>query len=136
MDKAEVTSVEYYQMLVQEISGGYCTSIQVPENLQMSSEQKLARRKIALIYLLSNTLKICDAPPVTHLMMTKTQQLLSGTADRQFLTYISSKNRGSLWFLRTTFRNYQEKSAIEKIIQIKEKQVLVSSEAAMGNAMS
>ena len=87
----------------------------------MSPEQKMAGRKIAVIYLLSNTLKICNAPPVTNLMMKKTQQLLRGTADRKFITYISSKNRGSLWFLRTAYGNYQEKSATEKIIQIKEK---------------
>ena len=119
MDKTEVTSEQYYKMLVQVIFGGFCTNIKVPENLQMSPEQKLAGRKIALIYLISNTLKICDAPPVTHLMMTKTQQLLSGTADRQFLTYISSKN--SLCFFRTAYGNYQENSSTERIIQIKGK---------------
>ena len=59
--------------------GGLCTNIQVPENLTMSPEQKLAGRKVALIYLNSNTLKICDAPPVTQLMMSKTQQLMSET---------------------------------------------------------
>ena len=112
VDKTEVTSEQYYK-----ISGGFCTNIQVPENLQMSPEQKLAGRKIALIYLISNTLKICDAPPVTHLMMTKTQQLMSGTADRQFLSFISSRNMGSLWFLRTAYGNYQENSSTERIIQ-------------------
>ena len=38
-DKTEITSEQYYNMLVQVISGGFCTNIQVPENLQMSPEQ-------------------------------------------------------------------------------------------------
>ena len=78
----------------------------------MSPEQKLAGRKVALVYLISKTLKVCDAPPVTKLMMSKTQQLMSGTADRQFLSFMSSKNRGSLWFLHTAY----ERTSTEEII--------------------
>ena len=79
MDWRQVTSDQYYKMLVQLLSGGFCNNIQVPESLNMSREQKLAGRKLALIYLISNTLKVCDAPPVTQLMMSKTQQLMSET---------------------------------------------------------
>ena len=48
-------------------------------------------------------------------MMLKNEELIAVTVDRQFLSFMGSRNRGSLWFLRTAYGNYKKKSFTKEI---------------------